>query len=545
MTVPHIDTPTPPPTAVAAPDENRVREPLDDAVALDLAPRSTDGLPTRFGRNVVMNYLAVGVSAAATVIVTPILLRELGPLAFGIWALASSLVSYLELFEFGFGPATAKLVAEDAYRSSDRVSVTLSTSFFVLCGFGIVALAVGGVVAVGAPSWFDAPDALRAPTMIAIGVLALSLAVSIPGDTFGGALGGYQRYDLRSLTNITHTVLWVFASIAVLNAGGGLVPLAMVSAAIGLALQPVRWVLLRRIDRGLRLSPRLVDRSRLRSVANLSGWLFVGKLGVFTSYRIDAVVVGAVLGVKAVAVFVIGSRLAKLAERALTQMSTVFVPHASALSTEGNTSELRRLLLDGTRATMIIVVPLSVVMALLAHPIVELWVGPEYDEAARVLVVFCLYTIVHGFVDTSGTVAIGSGRARHWALATAGESVVNVTLSIALALTVGLIGVALGTLIATAAVLVPALLLVTCRATGLPVRHLLREAILPHLLPCGVTAAAVYPLRSWAGSNLGALLATVVVGAAVYLTVYWFTGASDWERARLRHLVSSIREVRR
>lgn len=501
------------------------------------ARRHRHGLPQRFGRNVIMNYVAVASASVTSVLVTPILVRELGDVGYGVWALVGSLVGYLELFEFGFGAATSKLVAEDAGRRPERVSRTLSTSFFALSLFGLLAVVVGVVVAFNAPGWFDVSGGLASATTAAILFMTVALAISIPADTFGGVLGAYQRYDLRSLSNTANTLLTALASVAIVARGGGIVLLAAVSGAISMLMHPLRWAMVRHVDGSIRLSRRLVDRTRLRDVTSISGWMFLGKMSSLVSYRVDAIVVGAILGVRAVAVFVIGMKLARLAEKALTQMSNVFLPHASAAAADGDEPLVRQLMIDGTRVTMLIAVPVAVVMGLLADRVVEAWVGPRFEQAANILVIFSIYTVVRALVDTAESVAIGTGAVRPWALGTAAESVVNLAASVVLAHLIGIEGVALGTLASTVLVMVPVFLRITTTRWGLTTTTLLRRAALPHVPPAAATAV-VLVVAGWAWRGAG-LLDVVGLGGLGFLTyfgVYFVAGATEHERDVARRL---------
>ena len=108
---------------------------------------------------------------------------------------ASGAVAYLELFELGFGGATTKLISEDASVRPEVALRTLNTTFFVLVPLGLIAL-VGGVgLSFAMPHLVHiGPD--HSATVIIVNPPRPGPGASIPGDTFGGALVGHQRYDL-------------------------------------------------------------------------------------------------------------------------------------------------------------------------------------------------------------------------------------------------------------------------------------------------------------------------------------------------------------
>lgn len=505
-------------------------------------PQPADGLPRRFGANAFMNYAADVVLALSALVVTPLILAHLGDAAFGVWALAGSVILYLELFELGFGLATIKLVAEDADRNPTAVVRTINTNLAVLSGFGALALGTGLVVALLAPGLFSVPESLREETVVVFSVLAFSLAASVPLDVFGSALAGYQRYDLLSGSNILGAVLVGVASVSVLVAGGGLVALAVSNAVVMLGLHGVRWSVLKRILPELRLSPRLVEgRQRIAKTARLSGWFLLRDLAEVMVRRVDLVVVGALLGVEKAAVYAIAAKLAQLGRKSISPLAKLYLPFASEVSETGDRTRLKPLLIDGTRAAMLVGVPVTLVLSLLALPAVGAWVGPGYAEAAAVLVFLAAAEGLFSVTQTAWHILAGAGRVRLAATVNSVEALVNLVASLALVKPLGPAGVALGTLIGAVVVDLPMALVFTRRAVGTSGRELWRRTLRPHVVPILVTVGTLMVMRAY----LPAARLQVLVGAslamAVYLLTYLLTGATQRERARLRSSAASLR----
>src|SRR5919106_1300167 len=160
-------------------------------------------LPRRFRRSVLTSYANTATTALVALVMTPVLVHGLGTEAYGIWVLAGSLALYLELLEFGFGLATVKYAAQ--YSSlDDRQGLhrVLATSFWILTVPGVIALVIGAGIALGFSHIFSTPPDLVDAAAIVVLLVAFDLALSIPSDTFGGALMGLQRFDLVNGTLI-------------------------------------------------------------------------------------------------------------------------------------------------------------------------------------------------------------------------------------------------------------------------------------------------------------------------------------------------------
>ena len=506
----------------------------------DGSPAAESSLPHRFGANVFSNYVALAVTALSAIVVTPLLLHHLGRSAFGVWVLASTVVAYLELLELGFGGATTKLVAEDAHVRPDQAVRMINTTFFVLVPMGAVALIVGVLIAYFFPHIVHiAPDQHR-QVFICVAVLAVGLAVSIPGDTFGGSLAGFQRFDLLSLANASMGIAIAVASVVIVLLGGGIVALAVATTVITVAFQGVRWAMLRHIIPGARIRPRLIDRLRLRAAANISGWFLVYSLLQATLAACDVVIVGIVLGVGPAAVYAVGAKLAKAANLSIDSMTIVFFPYASATMRNKDRDALKDIVIDGVRVTMLVGVLISLLLIVLAGPGIRAWVGPGYDTSAHVLVILALAVGFAAPVRSLGQVLLGSSDLKVLCAVSGVEVLLNFVLSVILAHVIGPIGVAVGTLGGVLLVRLPGLLVIGTRAVNVRISDIVRGGIVPHILPAAACAGVLLAGRSLTGYSFIGAVVTGFAGIVTYLGLYLATGAPPSERERAFSLVKKI-----
>lgn len=517
--------------------------PLPSAGGTDDAspsPAAASALPQRFGANVIMNYVTLGVTALSAVVVTPLLLHHLGRSAFGVWVLASTVVAYLELFELGFGGATTKLIAEDAHVRPEQAIRMLNTTFFVLLPLGVIALGVGAVIAVLFPTAVHVSSVLRPQVFPVVFILGVALAVSIPGDTIGGSLIGYQRFDLLSLSNSLMVGSISLASVLIVINGGGIVPLAIASTTISVAFQFVRWAIVRHIVPGARIRPRLVDRLQLRAAANISGWFLFYAVLQATLQACDVLVVGIVLGVRPAAVYAVGAKLAKAANQGLDSLATVFFPYASATARNKEPGALKDVVVDSARVTLLVGALLTLLLVTLSGPGIRAWVGTGYDTSAHVLIILAIAVGLASPVRSLSNVLLGSGSLREVCAVSSVEVACNFVLSVTLAHVIGPIGVAVGTLGGVLLVRLPGILVIGTRVVEMRLSTLVRGAVVPHVLPAGACAAVLVVGRVPAQRSLTGLILVAAAGTLTYIGLYLATGATPGERQRARGFVSAL-----
>jgi O-antigen/teichoic acid export membrane protein len=501
-------------------------------------PEGEGGLPARFGRNVFMNYFAQGLTALSAAVLTPILLHHLGKSTYGLWVVASGAVAYLELFELGFGGATTKLISEDADVRPELALRTLNTNFFVLVPLGLIALAVGVGLSFAMPHLVHVSPDQRDGFIVVVFLLGLGLATSIPGDSFGGALVGHQRYDLLAASNATMTVATTVAGILVVLAGGGVVLLALVTSAISILTHLLRLSMVRAIMPGTRISPRLIDRGQRRHALRVSGWFLLGAVLSAIYATGDVMIVGIVLGLRDAAIYAVGSKLAAATINGLDAMAQVFFPHASSAARNREPGALGEITIDGTRVTFGAGLMVSLALIVLAGPGVRAWVGPGFGTSAQVLLVLAIATALASPVRAMGNILIGAGRYPLAAAIRGGEVTVNIALSVTLGLVMGPVGVAVGTLGGILLVRLPTQLVAGCRATGVHTWTFVQRALLPNVVPAIGCTASLFVLRLVPLQSLAWVVLEAILACMVYLVLFFLTATSPAERRRTMAFVT-------
>ncbi|MDX6691661.1 MAG: hypothetical protein QOG15_3118 [Solirubrobacteraceae bacterium] len=498
-------------------------------------------LPIRYRRNVLTGYLTTGVIAVAALVTTPILARGLGPEGYGIWVLVASFALYLELLEFGFGRATPKFVAEYTARGDERgVRATIATAFWILAALGALAVLVGVLIAALFPSIFDVSSDLKSAAQLLVLLVLADLAVSIPADTFGGVLMGLQRFYLVNVTLIAVTIAEVIAWATVLALGGGLVALGVVTVALSLSGQFARYVLARRHVPGASISPRDVDRGMARRFTALSVWFFVLDMSKVVLVRLDTIVVGLVVNVAGAGIYAVGQRLTLALEQLIEPLTKSFFPHSSTLTATEDRDGLRRSLMLGTRLSLAIAAPIALALACLAGPLLHLWLGAGFEDAAPVVVLLSAAVTVAALTRTGLLMLQGAGHVRAPALITSGEALLNLVLSVILAQSMGLKGVALGTLIAAVVANLGCFYPYMCRQFGLPIRTLTASLVRAHAPALALAGGAGAAIVS-ADPGGVVVLAGAIAIAATYVGAFWFTGVSPEERHQIRNLIARAR----
>jgi O-antigen/teichoic acid export membrane protein len=400
-------------------------------------------------RNVVTNYLFLVVVVAFGFLTTPLLAHGLGILRFGVWTLIGSLIPFLELLELGFGSATVVFVGRHLeLQDNEKVGATLNTSFLCLSVLGVVAFVGVVLFAIFLPDLISSiPESLMGQARLLLLLIAFDMAVSIPMDTFGGALGALQRYDLLNYSLIAVLVAQGIGWVVVLGLHGGLVALGAVTVAISLVGQVSRLVIVHRLLPWFRLSLRRFDRSIVRSFTSASGRYTVVQLADVVLSLSDVLIVGAVAGVRSAAVYGVAQRLGLLPVRIVQPRTSLLFAKAGQLAARNDWLGLRESTDEVVRYVQYLSVPAAIALGFLAGPTIEAWVGPLYREAAGIIGLLCLASVVQAWALPLRNAMSGSGRPTLVAILFGIEALLHLVLGFALTSRYGAIGMAEAALI--------------------------------------------------------------------------------------------------
>ena len=482
-------------------------------------------------RNVSTRYLAIGIEAALGLVVLPFNIAHLGTSAYGLWMLTASITAYFSVLDMGYSGALVKFVAQyRARRDYVALNEILSTTFVIFAAFGTLTYLVAIVIAVFMGHFFNlTPEQLHVGRIVLL-IISLNVAAGTAFNVFGGVINGFQRYDLNNVVGAASSVVTAIVNVAVLAAGFGLVELVAATTFVRLVTYLIYRVNAYRVFPGLQIRVSSFRRERLREVTFFSVYMLLIDCANKMNYSLDAIVIGGFLSMSAVAVWTVGQRVAEMTQRLTNQLNDVLFPTVVDNSAAARNDRLQTIFIQGTLLSLGTVVPIGGAIFLMATPLVQAWVGPEFSGSVIVLRLLSMVVMIRVGNAVAATVLKGAGEHRLVAFTNVAAALVNLGLGLALVKPLGLPGVAIATLIpvglASTLVLFPA----GCRRVQLPVWRALVDAVWPALWPAAIMTVFVLATRDLIPTTLVAVAAEMIVACAIYAAVFVFFGISATHR---------------
>jgi O-antigen/teichoic acid export membrane protein len=276
----------------------------------------------------------------------------------------------------------------------------------------------------------------------------LNLSLSLIFGLFAGVLAALQRFDLTASITISQTLISAAGTVWLLDHGHGIVLLSAMQLAVAVVLGIATIALCRRIYPQLRLGFRYLDRKTLPELWRYSFYLFVIAAGGQIIYSTDNIVVGAFVSAAAVTFYAIGGRFIDYLGNLGASFAQTFMPMASNLAAKDQKGQLKRLLIQGTRAVLLVALPIGWVLLFRSATFIGLWMGQQYAlPSGRVLRILLLSSLAITGNRVGGNLILGLGKHKPFAIWQSCEALANLILSIVLVRKIGIYGVAWGTVL--------------------------------------------------------------------------------------------------
>lgn len=498
------------------------------------------------------NYARLGATFVLGIVLVPVLLGALGEDGFGLVALLGSSVGIAAMFqeitqqslnrELGGAlhdpdPAVFPVIYNSAY------AVTLVAAMLSALAFGALALA--------APLFEMPPELLNPARVFILWKGVHSSAAVLLAPTF-------NLYIVRE--KFLFANLWMvldraglLAAAAILLAlgvsdtrgvGVAIVAYGAISALLSIAVVGVAVAMIFVREPAMRPRPTRATRAGVRSVLHTGFWNTLASVATNMHIRLDAIIINLQLGVFGNLLFGLAVQLTSYARMLTTGMTAGVDAVAARVGATRGDQGVRSLLRQSTRLHALAAFPAGIAMAMLAEPIIRVWVGARLDDpdataplAAAVVRILAVGMVVRSVSDGWVRLLYGAGHVRRVAPLIVAGGICNPVLAGALILllpeSVKYTAVAWAFSGALVAFHLGGIPIVTARCVDAPVREILAPCARPLLIAVAPAPLIWYALRSveswsllWLAGVLAGYAAIVAIGTLCF-------GATAGERARV------------
>ncbi|OGC74295.1 MAG: hypothetical protein A2145_04765 [candidate division Zixibacteria bacterium RBG_16_40_9] len=484
-------------------------------------------------KNVLSNWVTFLIIGLINLALVPFVLRHLGDLGFGVWVLANTVTVYLGLLDLGIRSSVIRYVAK--YRSvSDyqNLNQIISTSLVTFTAIGSFALILSVILAFLFPTIFKISPEFEGQVQWVVLLVGLNLALSFPAGVFNGILLGMERFDLNNLFNLVNNVLKAVLILIIFNFKVNLVVLALIQLFSSLvAYLLCLWRVLK-LEPNLKISFRLSNKASLTVIFQHGLYSFLLVSAYQIIYYSPNVLIGIITSTSLVTYFAMAAILIEYTRRAVNGVSFVLNPIASSLESRGDFQTLKKLLISGTKYSLLLILPVSLGLIILGKNFITIWLGPSYAEKCYPILVILLLPQIYSMSQfVTEELLMGQTKHRFLALVTVAEAILNLLLSVFLIKKYGIIGAALGVAIPRFLNYLFFSVIYIKKVVEISFKDYLRQSFIPPLvasIPLAIILLVI--LKFFPAYNWFDFVLEVVLAGLVFLLSAWYFCFSKEER---------------
>lgn len=533
---------------------------------------SDKNIAKRMFLNTLSNYGLLIFSMVAMIILVKVLFTGLSRQDYGFWGLLWTIFGYSLLLDFGFGASIQKYTSQATVSEDwEKLNRLISTVFFNYCIFALVIVAITFIL-----SFFIEPlSNLEPGSDIAyyrrIFILfGLGTAAVFPVGFAPEILRGMQLIYVRNNINFGCVLINLILMVWVVKAGYGLLGITFVTLFTHVGCNVVMFLYAGFKLRKLRLSIKYYTPSLIKEVMSFSLFAYIIMCSNIIIFKTDNLVISTSIGVTFVAFYQISSKIADIFKSFSMQFNDNLGPVASIMHTAGDFDSLARIQLLSSRIIGFLSTMIVIPLVAFVGPLFDAWL--ELDEWSSIVCAMILLASQYFYVvfrSSSIQILLMCDRQKELAIVSLVECIANLVLSVILVRYIGIIGVAIGTLIPNLVIGSVYNIPIACKFAGVSVRYFFKYSILSSILVGLVIGSLTYLLRAYAYDSIvnavvsrgladGAsgissyfaghetivklltLLLLSVISCCMYLLLFYRVGIYSDERKQLQSLIANF-----
>ena len=402
----------------------------------------------------IIGYLAILVSVAHGLILTPMIITSVGVNDYGLYGIATTLAA-LFLMDFGLNTTAETYLAKlRASGNKDKVQRFLATIFRIYLLLSLLFIAAITALYFLAPIIYRSsytPEEIDILKILIIIVGGYSL-VSFPTNTFSSVITTYEKFGWNKFADLVQKLIYMGLTIACIKLNWGIIGITAVNAGSGVVAIIMRFFYMR-FYLGIKLDVRLkmdADKKEIKSILLFSAWGLIIAVLTRLVFNITPSILGAVSSSDQVSMFMLVNTIEGYVYMFGAMTGTFFMAKVARLESTGTPEERRNKLqaLAGKigKLQFFVIALIIFGFATVGHEFITFWLKdtlvdyPEFINISWCILAICAYELVRIPELPIYNAMLTEGHIKPLAINTIIKATVNIGLSFVLSSYYGAVG---------------------------------------------------------------------------------------------------------
>lgn len=390
-------------------------------------------------------YLLMAVNYLITFLLTPFVLKYLGQEQYSLWLLFFSIISYLSLSNLGFGNVFLVELPKKIGNKKEA-DILFNTFLFAYMAFCVISMLAVSVLYLNFNHIFKSSQELVETAKKTLLVFGLIFIVQFFQSLFESIIYVHGRLAFKNAVETCKVIANSLLTCLLLFYGYGVFELAIATLAVYVAGFLVVVYNAKNIM-SFTIHFELVDLKMFARYFSPSWNYFIIMLSSQIIFYSDTWLISSLAGIKYVAAYALTYRLADVFIKMIFKLADAKNPKILSLSANGDYDALGKLHWRLHKLNIMAAIPSALFLAFGGVYVLRVWLGKSLDFDPSIAIVFSVMLLAHTIGHVSALFVIAMGIHKNTSYITMAEAVCNVVLSYILYQYLGVLGIALGTLI--------------------------------------------------------------------------------------------------
>jgi len=375
----------------------------------------------------------------------PLMVKNLGNELYGLWILFTTIIAYLGISGFGFGTTFIKEVSKSDNTHILNTYFNTTLMFYLLISLILIPINIYIYVNLENLFLIDQIYVLEAKRVYVLFVL--TFYVNFLSSLLGSLLFAKNLLYLQNYLSIIISISSFVSMYVALYFGYSIITLGLINLFFSLCSMLLLYLIVKR-KVTFELSWKHFDMHTLKQMFHPSiHYFFITASAMIILYS-DNIIISSFIGLSSLTLFYIAYKVVSIPQNLLFKIVDVAIPDISKMYEKKQYKQIIKL-----HNKMLVI---SLIMGIFGFGFLHVygldligwWVGEERIINTNVFHVFIYFAIIHAGVHVSAVFLVAMGEHTKTSYMTMVDASLNIIISIVLLQYYGLLGIALGTLIA-------------------------------------------------------------------------------------------------
>lgn len=393
------------------------------------------------------SYLNMAANWVTFFFLTPYLLDKLGDEKYGIWVLLLNIITYFSLSNFGFNTSFMMNFPAASKSEYDR-NTLINTVFFTLLFMSMLFSGIFIFIDINLNILFKIPESLLENSKFAFCFVFIGFLMTIFYGFFDSMLYITNKITLKNLVELGKILFTNLLIFIVVVFSGGILSMS-VAQLIGFTVFLVTLYLLTKREILFEVDFRWYSQKLFIKLLSPSFHYFLIAFASQIVFYSDTLLISNLAGIACIAIYSIMYKLTDVFLRILFKFSDIKLPAIAQLFSESRFADLIKLHNKLQLVTFLFALPIFFTLFFWGTDLLVFWLGSDHYFDKNIMRVLSISMLLNSIIHVTALFVTAMGIHQKVSYMSLFEAFLNIVLSIILFRVIGLVGIPLGTLIAT------------------------------------------------------------------------------------------------